>query len=142
MPISEVKENNPPILFLVMRSDLDSLNMGKFGAQASHGSNAAVKHTRPSFPALVDEWENQTPDGFGTAITLDGGSWDSIVDLENELEARAGFEDYRAGKIFDPTYPVTDGKVTHLIPLHTGLWVFARSKSKVREILKRLALYP
>lgn len=144
MPIEVKKAEpvDPPILFLVMRSDLASMNTGKFGAQTSHGSNAAVKHTRPHFFDMVVEWEQQTADGFGTAITLDGGSWYEILDLENELAARFGYEEYMAGHIFDPSYPVTDGKVTHLIPLDTGLWVFCRSNSKVRETLKRLNLYP
>lgn len=51
-----------------MRTDLSSMTTGRAMAQASHASNAFIKqhgHVRD-----VIEWQNQTCQGFGTAIVL------------------------------------------------------------------------
>jgi len=55
-------------LYILMRTDLPSMGAGRAAAQASHASNAFVhkfgKHQE------VKNWQNQTTQGFGTAIVL------------------------------------------------------------------------
>lgn len=61
------KKLEDPVLFLIMRNDLSSLNPGKLAAQAAHVANCAVKFANRG---LVRRWEAQTPQGFGTTIVL------------------------------------------------------------------------
>jgi peptidyl-tRNA hydrolase len=55
-------------LYILMRNDLPSMNVGRAMAQASHASNAFIHeygHLKE-----VKSWQNQTTQGFGTAIVL------------------------------------------------------------------------
>lgn len=150
-----------PVLFLLIRTDLDSMNPGKACAQAAHAANAVEKHyeawtqeasAKPTWfcsakptPKTEEinrawfQWKYQTTQGFGTTIVL-GGSMSQIkVDIDHLTSA--GF---LAGVVHDPTYPLLDGKVTHLIPLDTCAYVFAPNKDDpaLRAILDNYELHP
>lgn len=108
-----------PVLYILMRNDLPSMNPGKAMAQASHASNAFVHYMRvqkatasPSLvdtwqndtptpdPSLVDTWQNQTPQGFGTVLVL--------AVNEDQMYAAvkvANAVGFYAGVVNDPTYP-------------------------------------
>jgi len=138
-------EKDFPILYILMRSDLDSLNPGKGMAQACHAANMAVATGDLKGSKLVEEWESQTNDKFGTTITLDGGSWSNIQSILAEIDAKNWIKhggDFFYGNVLDPTYPVRDGAVTHLLPLHTCAWVFARVGDAAHKILQTLELHP
>lgn len=143
------------ILFILMRTDLNSLNPGKMAAQASHASNAFVNHfqtmMREEAPNQASdktaalnkafyEWENSTDQGFGTVLVL-GGKWESqIKPALNELAGK-----YICGPVFDPTYPLVDGEVVHYIPLHTCAYVFVPNKEDdlfARSVLGSMNLHP
>lgn len=143
-----------PILYIIMRTDLESMNPGKAIAQGSHAANQAVKLVKSSTTGsiLIEEWENQTLNanplgydtgenlGFGTVLTLAGGTMEEIEDLISEIDVKdsASF----TGFLFDPTYPIRDGKVCHHIPLHTCAWVFTRQGSAAQKLLSKLELHP
>ncbi len=78
-----------PVLYIVMRNDLPSLNPGKLAAQAAHVANAAVKSGAKD---AVKAWERQTSQGFGTTIVL--GAPLSFIQFYMHSSA-----------VFDPTYP-------------------------------------
>lgn len=56
------------VLYILMRNDLASMTPGRCMAQASHASNAFIH--RWGKQTYVKDWQNQTEDGFGTAIVL------------------------------------------------------------------------
>ena len=116
-----------PYLFVIMRTDLESMSSGKMAAQACHGANACVKDIRDSgnkyMNDLLDVWEDSTPSGFGVTIILDGGPMVDIVDLAVSMSLRNS-DRISSGIIHDPSYPISDGDVTHLIPLNTCMYMF------------------
>ena len=130
-------------LYILMRSDMDSMNAGKGMAQAAHAANhfaADVEHwsvsdNREGYLA----WCNQTFQNFGTTIVLIVSGEDQlryVTDAAREM----GFP---TGVVTDPTYPVRDGAVTHLLPVATCGYVFtpSRTETPVRA-LADLALHP
>lgn len=90
-------------LYLLIRNDLDSMNNGK---AIAHGAHAAIQfsfesRTDPAgLPVGYTEWENATPGGFGTKISLSV----SLHELQ-EVVTVARLRGFRAGITVDPTYP-------------------------------------
>lgn len=134
------------VLYIIMRTDLESMNPGKAMAQASHASNAFVheaeKLARYSKYATeqLEEWRGETQQGFGTVLVL-GGSMNDIEDTATMLEKG----EYICGVVHDPTYPIKDGDVTHFIPLNTCAYVFVPNKEDdplARVLLSRFDLHP
>lgn len=129
-------------LFGIMRTDLASLNPGKAVAQGMHASNKmvfllqrAVAAGDTTLKALYDEWATQAGDqGFGTTIVKQANERDM-----RKCVKRAEMFGIHAGIVHDPTYPLRDGGVTHLIPLDTCAYVFCR-KSVGDVILEALPL--
>ena len=132
--------NESPIFYIIMRNDMDSLNPGKSCTQASHATSEfettiayLKKHKELSnIVVMYHEWlENRN---FGTTIVLES-PWEEIENIFEELKRYdtndfigAVNDTYNYGLVFDPTYPVKDGEVTHLIPLHTCGWIFGYRK--------------
>ena len=104
-----------PILYILMRTDLPSMNAGKAMAQASHAANAleSASHSFGKFGTLkvaFDTWKEQTSQGFGTCIVLG-----ATIQQINEIVGTAPV-DVAARKIVDPTYPyIVDGEIANVI---------------------------
>ena len=143
-----------PVLYILMRSDLTSLNAGKAMAQASHASNAMVHKIKHSGPVpskhikqLFNKWEGETKQGFGTCLVLDVGSEEHMVDVINAFQTyqkNVGVKnaEYVSGIILDTTYPVMDGYITHYIAVHTCAYVFMdKNHEGLSQILEHLPLY-
>jgi peptidyl-tRNA hydrolase len=116
-------EAEPYYLYILMRNDLASLNPGKACAQAAHAANQFVFEARHKADHLIDglvEWQGETGHGFGTTITLEM----DIRTIRDVVRRMALIDDVHTGITHDPTYPVRDGEVTHLIPLDTCGYVF------------------
>lgn len=134
-----------PVLYILMRNDMDSLNPGKMVAQGAHAANQfsawmdenVVAPAHPDGPlwSLYNAWLDQGK-GFGTTICLgvDGNTLPRAV----EFLVRAGFP---AGVTHDPSYPLMDGKTLHLLPLNTCGWVFG-DKDALRPFLSNWGLLP
>lgn len=115
------------VLYILMRTDLDSLNPGKAMAQASHASNAFVH--RWGKEKTVKEWQCETEQGFGTVLVL-GVTGDELYKVVESVDYDLRFkEDVYADIIHDPTYPVQDGEVVHHIPIDTCGYVFGNTDS-------------
>lgn len=133
------KTNTPPsqspvYMYILMRTDLASMNPGKAVAQGAHAANQCVEDG--PHPDLLKEWQAQSGKGFGTTITLG-------VD-EREMRRRVSIAKamhLHAEIVHDPSYPLLDGKCLHLIPLDTCAYVFGR-KSDVEIALRDLDLMP
>jgi peptidyl-tRNA hydrolase len=127
-----------PVLYILARNDLASMNPGKLAAQASHASNAfvfayheymrnsAVDQANVSTVGLnkaFNQWQNSTLQGFGTVLVLEG----SMTDISDVVKTMANMN-YMAEVIHDPTYPIVDGNIVHHIPLDTCAYVFVPDK--------------
>lgn len=105
-----------PILYVFVRTDMNSMTPGKAQAHSGHAANAFVykNHIKPSKPIHPDvsEWMSQTDQGFGTQINLKA-PWDEVI----RLVARINEEGAGVGEIVvDPTYPyVVDAEIMPLI---------------------------
>lgn len=129
------------VLYILMRNDLDSMNPGKAMAQANHAYGALKQRVRshlPMQPAYL-AWMDQTPQEFGTTIVLT-----AHPRQVNDVLARADRffkKEVIAGWVHDPTYPIKDGRRTHLIPLDTCGFVFC-TKEHGEDLLSHLELHP
>lgn len=129
------------VLYIIMRNDLRSLNPGKAMAQASHAYGALKARVRSAIGMQTRylAWMNQTDQEFGTTIVLTGTEGE-IDDALSWAERWAGGKVLH-GWVFDPTYPLRDGGVTHLIPLSTCAFVFG-NKEDCEDVIGHLDLHP
>jgi peptidyl-tRNA hydrolase len=130
------------VLFILMRNDMQSMNAGKACAQAAHAANAVKHHflTIIKDDTLIEEfsfWETQTAQGFGTTIVL------GVNETQMKETIDALKDDYVCGIVHDPTYPVKDGDVMHLIPVDTCAYIFAFNKDDkyLKLFLNKFNLY-
>lgn len=131
---------NPYALYILMRTDLNSLNPGKAMAQANHVYGALKKRVRTHLGLQKEflEWMNQTDQEFGTTLTYGAmeGDIKRVLDKASRLYGKTTM----SGWVHDPSYPLRDGEVTHLIPLNTCAFLFAR-RDEGREIVWPLELH-
>lgn len=132
-----------PRLWILMRSDMVSMNPGKAMAQATHAANAMVHCIKNAKckddKALLAKWEKETPEGFGTCIVLDVGTESHLKDtIQDALE----IDGTSGNSIFDPSYPIKDGTVTHLVNVRTCGWIFGDANNpELRKILNKYPLH-
>lgn len=90
-------------LYILLRNDLPSMGAGRACAQASHASNAFI-HSHGG-KEDVEQWQKQTPQGFGTAIVLSVGLYDIAATLD-ELD-QAKFTMFETVKDSDYVVPIS-----------------------------------
>lgn len=137
----DVKERRPEmVLYIIMRTDLDSLNPGKAMAQANHAFGALSHHIRTKAVRQADylNWRGTTAQDFGTVIVLGGdrGGIQGALNYFAHIHPSVVF-----GWVHDPTYPVQDGATTHLVPLDTCAFVFG-TKAECAYLCGRFDLHP
>ena len=104
-----------PILYLLMRTDIPSMNPGKLGAQTSHVTNAFENKiqdlikTNPRENEYVIEgykkWKSSTSQGFGTAICLGIDDWlNLIITIKDNIQRDKTIISI-SDVIVDPSYP-------------------------------------
>ena len=123
------EEANRLILYIVVRNDLASMTAGKAAAQVSHASTQFMQKLTPQ----VKTWAREA-DGFGTAVILSA----PIEDIY-EIRRRCVNEGIMSGTVFDPGYPVRDGKYTHEVGITTCVYVFGR-RGELKHLLSELSL--
>ena len=128
-------------LYVFVRNDMDSMNPGKAAAQACHAANQMVydinKSKNKEHNALLKEWEAQTKKGFGTTLVFSGVMY-SIQNVVGYAKAN----NKPANTIWDPTYPVRDGYVTHQINILTAGYVLCDSDYKIFNKQNEMDLMP
>lgn len=133
------------VLYILMRNDLDSLNPGKAIAQGAHAANQfwsryGTEEACVSWAEQADSESGEMPPlfpiGFGTTIVL-GMDGSSLIDMIINCEDKG----YCSDTVIDPSYPIRDGQVTHLIPLMTCGYVFG-DRAELESLLGQLELYP
>ncbi len=127
-----------PILYLIMRTDLDSLGPGKGMAQACHAYGAVKKVVRQQLVIKYDflAWMSQTDQEFGTTIVLGG----TVHEIDTLLHKAAQNNEMASGWVHDPTYPVSDGDIIHVLPLDTCGFLFGERRY-IKDLTKELNLY-
>ena len=114
----------PHYLYVLMRTDLASMNPGKAVAHGAHAANQFDEAMKTIKNAELlqgyEDWK-ESAGYFGTTITLGVNA----AQLEAHVKAVAAEGTHVvAGLVFDPTYPLRDGDFTHFIPLTTCGFVF------------------
>ncbi|MFW5872339.1 MAG: peptidyl-tRNA hydrolase [bacterium] len=112
------------VLYILMRTDLPSMNPGKAMAQSSHASNKFVFDVKnKNVKSLSEEdeflygqaklWQYQTDQGFGTVLVL--GS--KLKDIEKLMKiGQLPDSNYFCGQVVDPTYPyIIDSEIVGLV---------------------------
>lgn len=112
-------------LYLLMRSDMKSLNPGKACAQAHHAGTKVMCDYYKGYQklheeSLVERWMVNKC-GFSTVIVL---SVDSLEELEYLIKSADNMK-HLSGKILDPTYPIKDGEFIHKIPVVSCGYIIA-----------------
>lgn len=123
-------------LYILMRTDMDSLNPGKAMAQAAHAANDAVARlsTTVDGRTMLEQWRSEC-DSFGTTLVF------AVDDVEELRAVTRQFKWY--DQVLDTTYPIRDGKVTHYLPIFTCGWVFCDEQEwKNNELAQTLSLHP
>ncbi len=141
-----------PVLYVLARNDLESMNTGKLVAQGSHAANAAQTFITKGpdnqrfvkLRELLDSWLGDR--GFGTTICLEVPASVLMKLHEDFGNHKFNWEDNRPviyGAIEDPSYPVKDGAITHFVPLVTTGFVFGdKNKFEVSSIVGTYKLFP
>ena len=122
-----------PVLYILMRADMRSMNPGKAMAQASHASNQFVaeyqgfckeskwhKHANCSVE-LYNCWLSGKT--VGTVLVLEVN--EEQMNTAVMVAKSAGFI---SSVVHDPTYPLRDGDTTHFIPVDTCAYVFGNKE--------------
>jgi len=125
-----------PILYILMRTDLDSMNAGKAVAQGAHAANQFAYYVNRELETYK-EWIKSTMCGFGTTIVLSVSNQE-IDDIVNKYY-NSGPEPKVAGIVHDPSYPIKDGDTVHHLPLDTCAYIFGL-KSELEPVLSTLNL--
>ena len=133
-----------PVLYILMRTDMDSMNPGKAMAQASHASNAFVSNAEPGYNVdeeLFNAWQESTTQGFGTVLVL--GVNEAQMRTAVEVAESFGVDKFPCDVIHDPTYPLQDGDTTHFIPVDTCGYIFGDKEDPLLEaIIGKFELHP
>jgi len=133
-----------PVLYILMRSDLDSLNPGKAMAQASHASNAMVHKASQSknkhVQKMLKKWQTETTQGFGTCLVLDCHDEVNMIEILGEFAERKC--DIVGEIVNDPSYPIRDSEITHYISLNTCAYIFGdKNDEEISMVLEKFSLY-
>lgn len=143
------KSKPQPILYLIPRTDIMSMNPGKAMAQCSHAANQCVKAINElgtkKLKTMLKIWEGESGKGFGTTIVLAGGTLDNIKEIVSTIDGNIfnDGDDVETGIVLDDTYPLKDGDAMHFFPLETCGYVFCEKGNEVvQRHLAEMELHP
>lgn len=130
-----------PILYILMRTDMNSMNAGKAMAQAGHAVSAMMHEQKDNekFQENFQIWQKETEQGFGTSIVLAVSSEQELYDYVDKCKT---YLNVFASVVNDPTYPIRDGEITHLVNVNTCAYIFSNSENFNMRHLSKLNLHP
>jgi len=103
------------VLYVLVRTDLDSMTSGRIAAQVSHATSMFHRQ-------FLDETDQWISEGYyGPVVVIDGVNEDLILALLKDIDKL----DYvvPAGIVVDKTYPVQDGDYTHYVEVATCAYI-------------------
>ena len=106
-----------PVLYVFVRTDLQSMSPGKMAAHSGHAANAFVHanviekmQAGDKIKQNVWNWMQSTEQGFGTQINLKA-PWEEV----REAVFKAQDRNFSADIVTDPTYPfIVNGEILKL----------------------------
>ncbi len=129
-----------PVLYILMRSDLASMNAGKGMAQASHAASAFALCMMgdPEQSDMYRKWSTETHQNFGTVLVL------SVNETEMRTAVTVGNRlGYICDVIHDPSYPIRDGEICHFLPIDTCAYVFGdKNDPLLSAVVGNFPLHP
>lgn len=126
-----------PRQYVLMRTDINSMCLGRTVAQGIHAGNQMVYDitsvTTHPYTLSLEKWEREAK-GFGTCIVLgvDKSQMEKIVYRAKEAGFHAGF-------VKDEEYPVDDGGEFYKVPVTTCAYVFGYD-SDIRPITQKYGI--
>lgn len=137
-----------PVLYVLMRTDMASLNPGKAVAQGCHAANLMTtmvedeedQDSDRAISGMVRAWLDQG-NGFGTTIVLGVNERLMRNTVDNIKNTRALDDRVLAGIVTDDTYPLKDGDALHFVRIDTCAFVFG-TKALLAPYLSHLDLMP
>lgn len=165
-----IMDENDYCLYVIVRTNLESMNPGKAQAHSGHAANAFIFKYFIDNPTdsdrdhdtreAVRQWMQQTDQGFGTQFNLKAANW--VADI-HMLDTWAWDNGYAHGMVTDPTYPFeVNEEVFHLLdhskvevhsqrngkyicyrPENTAFYIFGqRSDRKLSDALRTFKRHP
>jgi peptidyl-tRNA hydrolase len=127
-PVKIVSEDEP-YCYVCVRNDSEHLtrNPGKIAAQVGHAATKLIMDGLAP-KELLDAWSDGR--GFGVKIVLSV----SLAEMYQTVELAKEIPGVVAGIVHDPSFPVHDGSVLHLIPFDTCCYVFGM-KSNANKLV-------
>jgi peptidyl-tRNA hydrolase len=138
MSVQIPNSNDTSCLYILMRTDLASLNPGKAMAQASHATSMFEERCKSNstLKSYADVWRDKHY--FGPTVVL-GATERQIAEVMDSLDRT---DAWKASQLcIDPTYPIKDGSATHHVSLLTCAFVFCKV-SLAEKFLCHLSLHP
>lgn len=131
-----------PVLYILMRNDLESMNPGKAMAQAAHAADAlrAGLQGKLKINRLYGVWQGQTSQGFGRTIVL-SATEGQITNTVSQSDQPFHRHKLICEWVHDPSYPIRDGELVHHIPLNTCAYVFGGAHD-AKQLVGHLELHP
>lgn len=125
-------------VYLLVRTDMESMNPGKGHAQSHHAGTQMALKDRQTWSVKHQDWlkEWASDRGFGTVLTM--GCNNRQMNAALAIAARLGFP---RAIVNDPSYPLLDGLVTHEFPLDTCAYIFG-PKIAIERAVAPLELHP
>ena len=134
-------------LYLIVRTDMDSMTPGRIAAQTAHGHGAMEVLLNTEVDSLLASWNDwKAYRGFGTTLVLQNIDIDSnrvsLEEIELKLQVVNGYgKTIISTYVLDETYPIKDGSTVHLVSVKTVLAVFVVDRENKPDILCSLRLY-
>ncbi|USN16048.1 peptidyl-tRNA hydrolase [Brevundimonas phage vB_BpoS-Papperlapapp] len=125
-------------VYLLMRTDMASMNAGKGHAQSHHAGTQMALKDRQTWTVTQQNWLRDWAEsrGFGTVLTM--GCDNRQMNEALAIATRLGFP---CAVVNDPSYPLLDGSVVHLFPLDTCAYIFG-PKIAIERAVAPLDLHP
>ena len=124
------------VLYILMRTDMESLTPGKACAQAAHAANQMALDMVDSAEGYswLEKWRGIG--AYGTTVILRGGGYESVTSFQDLAKKNGVF----SGSVIDRSYPIKDGTFVHHVPVLTCIYILGQ-KDNVWSIVRRLPLY-
>ena len=138
MPLPADGEDELLCVYLLVRTDMASMNPGKGHAQSHHAGTQMALKDRHAWSTQHDDWLKAWAGdrGFGTVLTM--GCDNRQMNAALAIAVRLGFP---CAVVNDPSYPLLDGSVVHQFPLDTCAYIFG-PKIAIERAVAPLDLHP
>lgn len=143
--MKDTEEDFQPVLYIIMRMDIDQMNPGKAIAQGAHAQSKVSEffhvqrelNDRSQGTDRYTDWSNEGED-FGTTIVLE-----ATADEIDELLRSAGdkIAEYCFQEVYDETYPYTNHYGDTYTKGIVTCWAFFAHDKRGRELMSNFKLH-